>query len=570
MFALRSLVTALILVAAAPVVAGETVLLDFTAPWCGPCQRMKPLVEQLAAMGYPVRQVNIDQRRDLASRYRVTNIPCFVMVADGVEVDRVVGMASSQRLLAMLQQANVARPGENTQTARGQSPSPQQHFAQPSPSASTSYAPHQDAQVTEGSYPSSLNQPTADPFSTRAAGGEVTDFAAQPQQRGQLQQRDQPQQNAPVQTVGHAARPDAGDELTEKLLRSTVRLKVDDPDGHSFGTGTIVDARGGEALVLTCGHIFRDSQGQGPIQIDLLGESGDRVRGKLISFDLKRDLALVSFRTSQAITFSPVAPEGHEVKSGERVINVGCNGGQHPTALRSRVTATDKYLGPRNIEVAGMPVQGRSGGGLFDQQGRLIGVCFAADPRDNEGVYAHVASIHAELRRLGLMDVCAAKAPSTSQQAQGVPQPTSPPEMPPEMPRDKNPAIGSIRTVAGGSTFGNEGPMSPRDRAALEEIAERSGEAEVICIIRPLDDPQAKSEILVLNRASAAFVARLAEAAQRGEERRLTSLEVRRPTASPAAKETAVPWYRRKPRAHSDPQLPSPATAERLMRRPGQ
>ena len=56
---------------------------------------------------------------------------------------------------------------------------------------------------------------------------------------------------------------------------------MEDANGHSYGTGTIIDARGGEALVLTCGHIFRDSDGKGPITIDLVGlETPRQVAGK--------------------------------------------------------------------------------------------------------------------------------------------------------------------------------------------------------------------------------------------------------------------------------------------------
>ena len=48
------------------------------------------------------------------------------------------------------------------------------------------------------------------------------------------------------------------------LLAATVRLRVEDAQGRSFGTGTIIDARSGEALVITCGHLFRESKGKGP------------------------------------------------------------------------------------------------------------------------------------------------------------------------------------------------------------------------------------------------------------------------------------------------------------------
>ncbi len=67
------------------------------------------------------------------------------------------------------------------------------------------------------------------------------------------------------------------------LIAQSVRLRVEDPDGRSCGSGTIIDARQGEALILTCGHIFRDSKGKGPIEVDLFGPGGvQRVPGKLI------------------------------------------------------------------------------------------------------------------------------------------------------------------------------------------------------------------------------------------------------------------------------------------------
>ena len=83
-------------------------------------------------------------------------------------------------------------------------------------------------------------------------------------------------------------------------------------------------------------------------------------------------------------------------------MTVGCNGGADPTLHHSRITAVDKYLGPANVQVAGQPVQGRSGGGLFGIDGTLIGVCNAADPADNEGLFAALPSIHEQLEEAGL------------------------------------------------------------------------------------------------------------------------------------------------------------------------
>jgi thiol-disulfide isomerase/thioredoxin len=79
-------------------VAGETVLLEFYAEWCGPCRSMMPIVDQLAEKGQSIRRVNIDEHGDLAKKYSVTSIPCFVMIVDGKEAGRVVGKASLDRL----------------------------------------------------------------------------------------------------------------------------------------------------------------------------------------------------------------------------------------------------------------------------------------------------------------------------------------------------------------------------------------------------------------------------------------------------------------------------------------
>ena len=85
--------------------AETIVLLDFWSPTCGPCMQMKPTVESLVNAGYPIRQVDVSREPELAQQYNVTGIPCFVMLVDGQEVDRVVGATSSERLQQMFTRA---------------------------------------------------------------------------------------------------------------------------------------------------------------------------------------------------------------------------------------------------------------------------------------------------------------------------------------------------------------------------------------------------------------------------------------------------------------------------------
>ncbi|HBE69642.1 MAG TPA: thioredoxin, partial [Planctomycetaceae bacterium] len=78
------------------------------------------------------------------------------------------------------------------------------------------------------------------------------------------------------------------------------------------------------------------------------------------------------------------------------------------TICQTKITNINRYHGPANVEIGGAPAVGRSGGGLFDMGGRLIGVCNAADDIDDEGIYAGVEVVFAQLERLHLDAMVAA------------------------------------------------------------------------------------------------------------------------------------------------------------------
>ena len=79
-------------------------ILDFYADWCGPCQMMKPTMEEFekAHPEIKVTAVNIDEEEELAEKYGVSSIPCTVVLKDGEEVKREVGVVSLKKLEKMV------------------------------------------------------------------------------------------------------------------------------------------------------------------------------------------------------------------------------------------------------------------------------------------------------------------------------------------------------------------------------------------------------------------------------------------------------------------------------------
>ena len=78
----------------------KPVLIDFNANWCGPCRMLSPILEEVASENDSLKivSINIDNEDELASKYKVVSIPCLVLIKNGKEEKRNVGLISKEEL----------------------------------------------------------------------------------------------------------------------------------------------------------------------------------------------------------------------------------------------------------------------------------------------------------------------------------------------------------------------------------------------------------------------------------------------------------------------------------------
>ncbi len=429
-------------------------VLYFTATWCEYCDDMQPSLESLQQDGWSVQQIDIDQKPNVVEQFQLKSLPTVVLVSGQQEVDRLVGVTSHADLSKRLLRA-AARAGFNAQAAPRSAP--------------TTLATHTVS-------PESANSPPNGMILRRQSPRILPGLASLNSRVADVRPSVRAQEMSPEITT-----PQGG---MQRASRATGRIRVDEGQTVGHGTGTIIDVHNGEALVLTCGHLFREMQQKTELSVDLLAGTPQEqnVPARLIDFKAdEEDIGLVSLRLPIDIDPVEVLPRGKTLNVGQPVYSFGCDHGQDPTRRDTRITHINRYVGAANVEISGAPAVGRSGGGLFDMQGRLIGVCNAADSQDDEGIYASADVIYDQIQRLGLSHLFTdhpVEPPTSATEESGAPLLADSMDLMPQ-------------SVLEQSRW-NETPAAPDPEAATAQ--------EVICIVK---DAAGQSRMVTIHAPTA-------------------------------------------------------------------
>ncbi len=529
--------------------APDCMIVEFTVDNCGPCRQLQPALEKLKGEGWDIRTVNAEREPLLVRKHAIESLPTLVLISNGKEVDRIVGAAPYEIILPrlaklLLASQATATGNSNPHPAAPQAgPSPAAHLGRSSPTTESEKlqsplsiqiaAPESvitvRGQSPNGQFPmlaavagsalanasssqliaekfeklgSTSNQLASNPTSVTPAAfaampGSLRMNAAASPMPSSLPSRQpdrmpaQPSRQLPL--TKNAAPIDLQQAIA-RAAAATVRIRVDEENTTAYGTGTVIDVHGDEALVLTCGHLFREMKPHSQLTIDLFAGRSQplNIPAQLIDFKANAgdvDIGLISFRLPFAIEPVPLLPQAESLTVRQPAFSFGCDHGENPTRRDTQLKSINRYLGAPNVEIAGAPAVGRSGGGLFDHLGRLIGVCNAADAAGDEGIYAAAGIVYSQIERLGLTHLFNENPPTQSAPIQLASSPTTSNPVAPAAGQNSLPYSSTPGKLASGTNQANVVPAVATASPQLTCIVrDANGQERVVTVDTPSSD----------------------------------------------------------------------------------
>lgn len=349
---------------------GDCIAIEFVAENNADCKAMNRTTDFAIKDGWVVRRIDTKRDPHIAIRWHISTVPTTVLVRNGREVDRILGVvqySDLQKRLVTASSIDSVRNSLDRHQDRVENDGPKIRGQ-----SALNLVPVANAIVASNALVNSLDSKSSIPRDPPSLGR-------------QSASRNYP--DNPSDPKG-----------------ATVRIRVEESRHESVGTGTIIDSYNGEALVLTCGHLFRENSVQSKISVEMfLNGQIQTYSARLIDFVAKdMDIGLISFHAGFDVPIAKLIPKNRTLSEGQPVFSWGCDRGALPSRRDSKIAKLNRYIGAANVEVDGEPVEGRSGGGLFDERGELIGVCYAADPELKEGLYNAAEVVYFELAKLGL------------------------------------------------------------------------------------------------------------------------------------------------------------------------
>ncbi len=338
---------------------GDCIAIVFSSANCPQCADMERSADQVLEDGWVVRRVDMRQDPQLVNRWQIRSTPTTVLLRNGREVDRILGTVDYREMSRRM--IGASSPDRLREQPANREP--------------------MMAELTKLSNAIPTSTPISQPTSP--------DYG-----------------RIPTPAVVLASATSSKNNLNGAMSAeyASVRIRIDEAHSNSAGAGTIIDTHDGEALVLTCGHLFRNVSPEARIFIDtFIDGRQETFTGTIIDYQANEaDIGLVSFHPGKSVPFARLIHQSKRLHEGDPVFSFGCDQGQNPSKRETRITKLNRYIGESNVEISGAPIQGRSGGGLFNELGELIGVCFAADAEYDEGLYSGPEVVYKQLSRLGL------------------------------------------------------------------------------------------------------------------------------------------------------------------------